>query len=138
MGSEAKVSFLFSTRAQPDAEPTYHRWTSTKGFAADGMWHHVAVTYQFGDTASIKGYVDGELSKGTWDMGGATKLPPINDNDAVWIGSSRGGDPGNSLVGGVDDVRRSIVNWSMHRSLRNAAKLFRSLRLGSSRRVRIE
>ncbi len=114
VGSEAKVSFLFSTRAQPDAEPTYHRWTSAKGFAADGMWHHVAVTYQFGDTASIKGYVDGELSKGTWDMGGATKLPPINDNDAVWIGSSRGGDPGNSLVGGVDDVRiyRKLVDAS--------------------------
>ena len=39
-------------------------------------------------------------------------MPPIHDNDSVWVGSARGGDPGNSLVGSVDDVRvyRAIVS----------------------------
>ncbi len=116
-GQEAKVSFLFATTDSSDATPTkstYHRWTSSRGFAADGNWHHVAVSYKFGEPGSIQGYVDGETTKGKWDMGGETKLPPIHDNDSVWIGSARGGDPGNSLVGSLDNIRiyRSIVNAS--------------------------
>ncbi len=116
-GQEAKVSFLFATSAATEsveAKPTYHRWTSTRGFAADNNWHHVAISYKFGEPASIQGFVDGESTKGKWDMGGETTLPPIHDDDAVWIGSARGGDPGNSLVGSVDDVRifRSIVSAS--------------------------
>ncbi len=35
-------------------------------------WHHVAVSYTFGESDSIRGYVDGEEVKGAWDMGGAT------------------------------------------------------------------
>ena len=115
-GREARVSFLFATNnaTTEAAEPTstYHRWTSTRGFVADTNWHHVAISYKFGEPASIQGFVDGESIKGKWDMGGETTMPPIHDDDSIWIGSSRGGDPGNSLVGSVDDVRifRSIVS----------------------------
>lgn len=109
-GNLAKVSFLFSTRTD-DGKAQYHRWTSNKGFAVDGVWHHVAVSYQFGTPDSIQAVVDGVVSDGKWDMAGATELPPIADNDALWIGSSRGGAPGNSFVGQLDDIRihRSIV-----------------------------
>lgn len=120
-GQEAKVSFLFATQDPNDStKSTYHRWTSTRGFAADNVWHHVAVSYKFGEPASITGFVDGESTKGKWDMGGETTLPPIHDDDSVWIGSARGGDPGNSLVGSVDDVRifRSVVSASELKSRR--------------------
>lgn len=122
-GQEAKVSFLFATidpKESAQSKSTYHRWTSTRGFATDNNWHHVAISYKFGEPASIQGYVDGESTKGKWDMGGETTLPPIQDDDSVWIGSARGGDPGNSLVGSVDDVRifRSIVSASELKSRR--------------------
>jgi Protein of unknown function (DUF1553)/Protein of unknown function (DUF1549)/Concanavalin A-like lectin/glucanases superfamily len=108
---EARASFLFATN-QSESKPNFHRWTSSKGFAADSIWHHIAISYRFGDPTSIQAVVDGETSKGSWDMAGATNLPPISDNDSVWIGSSRGGDPGNSLVGSIDDVRvyRKIID----------------------------
>ena len=125
-GQEAKVSFLFATlnSEKTDSDKaeksTYHRWTSTRGFAADGVWHHIAISYKFGDPASIQGFVDGESTKGKWDMGGETKLPPIHDQDSVWVGSARGGDPNNSLVGSVDDVRiyRAIVSSNELKSRR--------------------
>ncbi len=110
-GGEARPSFLFATQGEDDKEATYHRWTADRGFAPDGTWHHIAVSYRFGTPESIAGYVDGEKVKGKWDMGGATKAAPIVDDDAVWIGSSRGGDKGNSLTGAVDDliIHRDIV-----------------------------
>ncbi len=103
-GGSAKLSFLFSTENE-DGDFTYHRWTSRSSFGLDGAWHHVAVSYQFGEPESIQGYVDGRITAGVWDMGGPTTAPPVVDNDAVWIGSSRGGAAGNSLIGAVDDVR---------------------------------
>lgn len=114
----ARVSFLFATADSATAVPTYHRWTSDKGFAPDDAWHHVAVSYQFGTPGSVKGFIDGESTKGKWDMGGETKLPPITDNDSLWIGSSRGGDPSNSLIGAIDDVR-------IHRTIVSAAEIAR-------------
>lgn len=109
-GSGAKISFLFSTGQE--GELRYHRWTSNANFAIDSSWHHVAVTYQFGEPKSIRGFLDGKSSGGKWDMGGPTTLPPTVDDDALWIGSSRGGEPGNSLVGALDSIRihRAIVS----------------------------
>ena len=104
VGGEARVSFLFATQPAEDSPPQYHRWTSDRGFAPDGQWHHVAISYQFGTPASIAAVVDGERCKGKWDMAGSTKAAPIVDNDALWIGSSRGGDAGNSFTGAIDDV----------------------------------
>ncbi len=103
-GGEARPSFLFSTHDDVKHESVYHRWTTDRGFAPDGTWHHVAVSYRFGSPESMTGYVDGEKVKGKWDMGGATTAAPVVDDDSVWIGSSRGGEKGNSLAGAVDDV----------------------------------
>jgi hypothetical protein len=100
----AKLSFLFSTRDE-QGKLNYHRWTSTEGFVPDGLWHHCAVSYEFGNPTSVRGVLDGIISTGKWDMGGATERPPVTDNDSVWIGSSRGGAAANSFIGELDDVR---------------------------------
>src|SRR5205085_10564589 len=96
---KACVSFLFATSpasgvALSDAH--WHRWTTISGFAPGPGWHHIAVAYRFGDPASIRGWIDGWPEAGVWDMGGATAEAPVVDDDALWIGSSRGGSPSNS------------------------------------------
>ncbi len=108
---EARPSFLFATQSEPGHESKYHRWTADRGFLLDGAWHHLAVSYRFGEPESVSGYVDGAKVKGKWDMSGPTKAAPIVDNDAIWIGSSRGGVKGNSLAGALDEVviHREIV-----------------------------
>lgn len=101
---DALPSFLFSSETE-SGKAEYHRWTARSGFAVDGGWHHVAITYQFGVSRSLCCVVDSREVYGTWDMGGSTSAEPIVSDEAVWIGSSRGGDPNNSLDGRIDNVR---------------------------------
>lgn len=104
VGSDARLSFLFRSRAAEGQPSDWHRWTSKTGFRADGVWHHVALMYRFGDSKSIQGVVDGKSVGGSWDMGGATDRPPVVDDDELWIGSSMGGSAGNSLRGAIDEL----------------------------------
>ncbi|QDT32238.1 DUF1553 domain-containing protein [Thalassoglobus polymorphus] len=97
-GGRAHLSFFFcdavadaATRAQ---RKDGHRWTSNSGFPIDGDWHHVAITYRFGEPDSMTGYIDGFPGSGKWDLGGPTSHPPVTDNDQLWIGSSMGGKSG--------------------------------------------
>ena len=99
----AKVSFLFAT-AKGSGTMDWHRWTSTSGFASGSGWHHIAVAYHFGKPDSISGWVDGVPTGGTWDLGGATAVAPVVDDDEVWIGSSQSGNPSNSFRGWLDAV----------------------------------
>ncbi|MCA9049864.1 MAG: LamG domain-containing protein, partial [Planctomycetaceae bacterium] len=99
------VNFLFRSRDTEESKGDWHRWTSDEGFSSGSRWHHVAVSYKFGDPESIRGFVDGKQVKGSWDMGGATKQPPVVDDAEVWIGSTMGGNKGNSLNGAVDNLR---------------------------------
>jgi len=103
-GGKACVSFLFATEPASGADAHWHRWTTTDGFAAGKHWHHIAVAYKFGTPSSVRGWIDGQPRPGAWDMGGATTKPPVVDDDAVWIGSSRGGSPGNSFRGALDAI----------------------------------
>lgn len=115
-GGEARVSFLFRSRPEDEAASAYHRWTSDRGFVPDGTWHHVAVSYTFGQPESVVAYVDGRPTQGEWDMGGATKRAPVVDDDELWIGSALGGSAGNSFRGAIDDVvihRRVVPAASM-------------------------
>jgi hypothetical protein len=100
-----RLSFLFrdadNRRGQSD---DWHRWTSDAGFAADGNWHHIAVSYTFGQGDSLRGYVDGKLSPGAWDYGGKTDEAPVVDDDQIWIGSALANNAGNSFAGGIDEV----------------------------------
>lgn len=106
---EARISFLFRDhRNRPENSPEgnqdWHRWTSGEGFEVGDGWHHVGLTYTFGEPDSLVGYLDGRPVGGRWDLGGPTKLPPVVDDDAVWIGSSQGGQRGNSFDGLIDEV----------------------------------
>jgi hypothetical protein len=107
-GSKAGAALSFLFRGAPEdkaLKPEFHRWDSTQGFAVDGSWHHVAVTYTFGDPDSIRGFIDGEAVKGTWaGYGGPTKLGPVVDNDEVWIGASMGASSGAAFQGGIDQL----------------------------------
>lgn len=100
------ISFYFvdgetETRGD-DAADAGHRWTSNVGVPEDGAWHHVAVTYTFGEEGSLKGYIDGSAVAGKWDMGGATAKAPVADNDELWIGSAMGGK--STLGANLDEV----------------------------------
>ncbi|NNE93536.1 MAG: DUF1553 domain-containing protein [Verrucomicrobiales bacterium] len=99
----AKLSFLFAAAPEP-GDDHWARWTSTLSFAMKPEWHHIAITYQFGKPETMRGWIDGVPTEGTWDLGGPMKDPPVVDDDAVWIGSSMGGNPGSSLDGWIDAV----------------------------------
>jgi hypothetical protein len=114
-GGRFGVNFLFATPRARDAarsDAHWHRWTSTSGFAPGSGWHHIAITYRFGDPASIRGWIDGRSVAGKWDMGGATAAAPVVDDDAIWIGSSMKGSASASFRGNLDAVaiHREIVS----------------------------
>ena len=100
----ACVNFLFRSRDDDGVAGDWHRWTAVDGFAVGSGWHHVAISYQFGQPKSIRGFLDGKTVRGTWDMGGPTERPPVVDDAQVWIGSSMGGHRGNSFSGQIDDL----------------------------------
>jgi hypothetical protein len=107
--STAAVSFLFRDQdnrpaGDPKTAEDWHRWTSHSGFLEGTGWHHVAVTYTFGQPKSIRAYIDGLEVEGTWDMGGPSDQPPVVDEDELWIGSSMGGSAASALDGLIDEV----------------------------------
>ena len=95
-----KLSFLFRNAQNTE----WHRWTSKSGFKTDSDWHHVAITYTFGNGDSVRGYIDGKSVSGTWDMGGKTDDAPYVDNDEIWLGSAMGGNQGSAFVGRMNEV----------------------------------
>ncbi len=102
----ARISFVFrdERNAHEKGGEFWHRWTTDTGFLPGGGWHHLAVTYTFGQSKSVRGYLDGSEVKGAWDMGGATELGPWVDDGEIWLGASMGGAAGSSLRGRVDEV----------------------------------
>ena len=98
---QAAISFLFRSAGE---KSDWHRWTSSKTFMMGDGWHHVAVTYVFGKSKSLRGYIDGQSTPGKWDMGGETAAAPVVDDDELWIGSSMGGQTGSSFHGALDEV----------------------------------
>lgn len=104
-GGQAKISFLFrSADNRAGEQDDWHRWNSNASFSVASGWHHLAVTYTFGEAKSIRGYIDGKETTGTWDYGGPSDEAPVVDNDEIWLGSGSSGNAGNSYVGLVDEV----------------------------------
>jgi len=99
MDGGAGLSFLFRNVDNT----TWHRWTSRSALGA-GEWHHVALTYTFGKGASVRGYIDGQPTDGTWDMGGQTDAAPWVDNDELRIGASQASSSGIPFNGRIDEV----------------------------------
>lgn len=98
-----QIGFLFHSTSVPDKKGDWHRWWS-KDRIIGGGWHHVAVTYTFGKAKSIKGYIDGRETSGTWDMGGATDRAPVTDGDSLVIGNGSTLMSSHALNGWLDDV----------------------------------
>ena len=96
-------SFVFHDR-ETAGEKGWHRWTTLAGIVPGKEWHHVVVSYKFGEPESIRGHVNGEEIKGAWDMGGASAAAPAADNDEVWIGGSMGGAPQAQFPGRIDEL----------------------------------
>lgn len=105
---EYRLSFLFST-GQSANSSHWHRWTSHLAFEPNTGWHHIAVTYRFGEPDTVRGWIDGQPTDGKWDMGGKTKLPPIEDDDDVWIGTAS---LGNQYVGMLDGIALYRNAWT--------------------------
>jgi hypothetical protein len=103
-GSEARVSFLFASTPEKDRPADWHRWTTNTGFPLGDGWHHVAVAYTFGQPKSVRGFIDGKVVAGTWDMGGATDRAPVTDADDLQLGTGNGGGASNSFRGWLDEV----------------------------------
>ena len=118
---EAKLSFLFATQLS-STEAHWHRWDSKLGFPVGTGWHHIAIAYRFGDPGSIRGWVNGEPTQGTWSYGGETEKPPVVDNDEIRIG--------NGFKGMIDEI-------AIHRSMLNDEVVAsRFLRVGKPRIVK--
>lgn len=100
----AVIGFLFSGQPENGKPATWHRWWSTEGFQVDAGWHHVAVSYTFGKSGSVRGYVDGGEVKGRWDMDGATDRAPVSDGDALVIGTGFTRGTTETLNGWLDEV----------------------------------
>ncbi|MFT7513312.1 MAG: mono/diheme cytochrome c family protein [Candidatus Omnitrophota bacterium] len=104
VSGSSRLSFLFRSRADGDTPEEFHRWNSSAGITPGKLWHHVAVSYRFGDPASVKGFINGVKTSGTWDIGKATKRAPVVDDAEIWIGSAQGGNPSNSFRGSIDEI----------------------------------
>lgn len=99
----SQIGFLFHSADVPGKKGEWHRWWS-KDVLPGGGWHHIAVTYTFGKPKSIKGFIDGRETDGTWDMGGATDRAPVTDGDSLVIGSGSTLASAHSLHGWLDDL----------------------------------
>lgn len=103
-GGAARLGFLFSSidKAKGDARE-WHRWWSDSAVPSSG-WHHIALTYTFGKSRSLKAWIDGREVEGRWDMGGATNLPPVTDADDLVIGTGNRRTAGESFSGWIDNL----------------------------------
>lgn len=137
MGGTIRPSFLFRSADQtkeaksPDGKPEVisgelHRWNADLGFEADDQWHHVAVSFRFGSKTSPVAWVDGQPTEGSWDLGGKSfSNPPFADNDQIWMGSSMGGNPGNSFRGAMDEIslyRRELTDAEIQSRFKTTRK----------------
>lgn len=99
----SQIGFLFHSADVPGKKGEWHRWWSKDTVPTAG-WHHVAVTYTYGKPKSIKGFIDGNETDGTWDMGGATDRGPVTDGDAVVIGNGSTMASSHAFEGWLDNV----------------------------------
>lgn len=104
-----RLGFLFSSTAPQNdsagnAGNEWHRWWSAMTLPA-GEWHHVAIVYTFGEGDSLRAYIDGQPTEGTWDMGGKTNRAPVTNNSDLVIGTGHVRGSEQTFNGWLDDVR---------------------------------
>lgn len=107
--SGVRLGFLFSSKgaendSADDAGHEWHRWWSSMTLPS-GEWHHVAIVYTFGEGDSLRAYIDGQRTEGTWDMGGKTNRAPVSDASDLVIGTGYQRGASQTFNGWLDDVR---------------------------------
>lgn len=107
--SGVRLGFLFSTEGPTNDSAEkgpnqWHRWWSDLSLP-DGEWHHVAIVYTFGKGDSLRAYIDGQRTGGTWDMGGKTDRDPVSDDSDVVIGTGYLRGASQTFQGWMDNVR---------------------------------
>ncbi len=89
--SAMRIGLCFATEPEkPDAVPVRHQWWSGSISLAGLDWHHVAVTYTFGDPTSVMLYVNGrmQLFSGKWEK--STLRGPVQRPGDLQIGGDKG------------------------------------------------
>lgn len=100
-----QVGFVFTSRpAKDDAPRKRHRWWSGDVHLAGAQWHHLAVTYAFGKSDSIKLYFDGAAVTGKWEKGEATGAAPVTGDAVLTVGGGSEEAPQSAFTGGIDGV----------------------------------
>ena len=96
-------------------DDTWHKWHSYAGFELNSGWHHVALSYTFGNGGTMKGYVDGVGDNGTWTRGDGN-FTPYQDEEDIWLGSAQNGADYATVHGSIDEV-------AVYRSTLSAARI---------------
>lgn len=104
LNGKGQLGFLFTSEDPKTKNRDWHRWWS-KNLVPTSGWHHIAVVYTFGKADSLRAYIDGKPTGGTWDMGGATDKAPVNDYDDLVIGTGYQRSSGQSFNGWMDGIR---------------------------------
>ncbi|MCG8602462.1 MAG: DUF1553 domain-containing protein [Verrucomicrobiales bacterium] len=104
-----RLGFLFSgvgpDNDSADQVPnSWHRWWSSLTFP-EGEWHHVAIVYTFGEKDSLRAYIDGRATDGTWDLGGKSDRAPVSDDSDIVIGTGYTRGASQTFHGWLDNVR---------------------------------
>ncbi|GIV28724.1 MAG: hypothetical protein KatS3mg027_2538 [Bacteroidia bacterium] len=83
-------------------------------------WSHIAVSYTFGSSTSIKMYVNGVLTTGSWVNGTGAEIPD-NDDTGIYIG--RNPWAGEEFTGSIDDVK-------LYKYIRNTRQIREDMHAG--------
>lgn len=87
-----RVGLCFAADPEtPGAVPTRHQWWSGSIALTGLTWHHVAVTYLFGDPSSVMLYVNGrmQLFSGKWEK--SSLRGPVQRPGDLRLGGASGG-----------------------------------------------
>ena len=102
-GGGGQLGFLFTSRHPESKKTDWHRWTSKLEVPSTG-WHHIALQFTFGKADSVLAFIDGQPTDGTWDLSGATDLPPVQDAADLVIGTGYTRSEGSSFNGWMDNI----------------------------------
>lgn len=98
----AKLGFFYYNTS--GAQQAYF---STNSIIKTSTWYHVAVSYSFGNSASMKIFVDGQQIAGSWTAGTGNESPALN-NFFPRIGGEEDQYANDRFKGYIDEV--SIYN----------------------------
>lgn len=105
------LSFQFGTGC---ATGSNYALTDVPGLS-EGNWHHLAISFRFGDPTSARWVIDGQVRPGTWthwdgSPGGGTEIPPTNSYN-LEVGRQLSTSPG-YMKGALDQIR--IYNRALY------------------------